>query len=64
MSVEDRDPHTGYLTTGHEWNGITELNTPVPRVVYFFLIVTVAFSLGRRRSDERGAPDRAGPVRR
>lgn len=45
MSVEDRDPHTGYLTTGHEWNGITELNTPVPHVVYFFLIVTVAFSL-------------------
>ncbi len=45
MSVEERDPHTGYLTTGHEWNGITELNTPVPRAVYFFLIVTVAFSL-------------------
>jgi len=46
MSVEERDPHTGYLTTGHEWNGITELNTPVPRVVYFFLIVTALFALG------------------
>ncbi len=45
MSVEERDPHTGYLTTGHEWNGITELNTPVPHAVYFFLIVTFAFSL-------------------
>lgn len=45
MAIEDRDPHTGYLTTGHEWNGITELNTPVPRVVYFFLIVTVLFSV-------------------
>jgi len=44
MAVEERDPHTGYLTTGHEWNGITELNTPVPRVVYFFLIVTALFS--------------------
>ena len=33
------------MTTGHEWNGIKELNTPVPRVVYFFLIVTVAFSM-------------------
>ncbi|HWM82225.1 MAG TPA: cytochrome-c oxidase, cbb3-type subunit III [Pseudolabrys sp.] len=46
MAVEKRDPHTGYLTTGHEWNGITELNTPVPRVVWFFLITTALFSLG------------------
>ncbi|MBX9847525.1 MAG: cytochrome-c oxidase, cbb3-type subunit III [Xanthobacteraceae bacterium] len=46
MALEERDPHTGYLTTGHEWNGIKELNTPVPRAVYFFLIVTVLFSLG------------------
>ena len=45
MAVEERDPHTGYLTTGHEWNGITELNTPVPRAVYFFLIVTIFFSV-------------------
>src|SRR5262245_62373095 len=45
MAVEERDPHTGYTTTGHEWNGIKELNTPVPRVVYFFLIVTVLFSV-------------------
>jgi len=40
-----RDPHTGHLTTGHEWNGIIELNTPVPRVIYFFLIVTALFSV-------------------
>src|ERR1700743_1692466 len=48
MSVDkpDRDGLTGYLTTGHEWNGIKELNTPVPRVVYFFLILTVLFSVG------------------
>jgi len=45
MSVEERDPHTGYLTTGHEWNGITELNRPVPRLVWFFLAVTVLFSV-------------------
>src|SRR5262245_45509906 len=45
MAVEERDPHTGYTTTGHEWNGIKELNTPVPRVVYFFLIVTALFSV-------------------
>src|SRR6187402_1194883 len=45
MAVEERDPHTGYMTTGHEWNGIKELNTPVPRAVYFFLIVTALFSV-------------------
>ena len=42
MAVDERDPHTGYMTTGHEWNGIKELNTPVPRAVYFFLIVTAS----------------------
>jgi cytochrome c oxidase cbb3-type subunit 3 len=44
MSVEERDPVSGYLTTGHEWNGITELNTPVPRLVYIALAVTALFS--------------------
>jgi cytochrome c oxidase cbb3-type subunit III len=42
----DRDGLTGYLTTGHEWNGIKELNTPVPRAVYFFLTLAFVFSLG------------------
>jgi cytochrome c oxidase cbb3-type subunit 3 len=46
MAVTERDPHTGYLTTGHEWNGITELNTPVPRPVYVFLVATALFALG------------------
>lgn len=45
MSVEERDPKTGYLMTGHEWNGIKELNTPVPRLVYYVLIVTFIFSV-------------------
>jgi len=45
MAIEERDDHTGYMLTGHEWNGITELNTPVPRVVYFFLIVTALFAV-------------------
>lgn len=45
MEVSGRDPHSGHKLTGHEWNGITELNTPVPRAVYFFLIIAVAFSL-------------------
>lgn len=48
MSVDqpDRDSLTGYLTTGHEWNGIKELNTPVPRAVYFFLILAFVYSVG------------------
>ena len=46
MAVGERDPHSGHMTTGHEWNGIKELNTPVPRAVWFFLIVTALFSLG------------------
>lgn len=45
MAIVERDPHTGYLTTGHEWNGIKELNTPVPRAVLFFLAATVLFSV-------------------
>ena len=45
MALE-RDPKSGYLTTGHEWNGLTELNTPVPRLVFFVLIVAFLFSIG------------------
>ncbi len=45
MAVEERDPKTGYLTTGHEWNGIKELNTPVPRLVYVFLILAALYSV-------------------
>jgi cytochrome c oxidase cbb3-type subunit III len=48
MAVEhqERDSYSGYLTTGHEWNGIKELNTPVPRAVYFFLSLAFLFSVG------------------
>lgn len=45
MSVGERDPHTGHMTTGHDWNGIKELNTPVPKPVLYFLAATVIFSL-------------------
>ncbi len=45
MSVKERDPLTGHATTGHEWNGITELNTRVPRAVWFFIIVTHLWAL-------------------
>jgi len=46
MAVEERDPLSGYKTTGHEWNGIKELNTPVPRPVFGFLIAAFLFSVG------------------
>ncbi|OKO76013.1 cytochrome-c oxidase, cbb3-type subunit III [Bradyrhizobium sp. AS23.2] len=48
MAVEqpDRDSYTGYLTTGHEWSGLKELDTPVPRVLYFFLTLAFLFSVG------------------
>lgn len=45
MAVGERDPHTGHMTTGHDWNGIKELNTPVPKLVLFFLAATAIFSL-------------------
>ncbi|WP_065754028.1 cytochrome-c oxidase, cbb3-type subunit III [Bradyrhizobium paxllaeri] len=45
VDQQERDSYTGYLTTGHEWNGIKELNTPVPRAVYFFLALSVLFSV-------------------
>lgn len=45
MGQSERDAHSGYMTTGHEWNGITELNTPVSRIVLFFLVATTLFGL-------------------
>ena len=46
MSIIERDKHSGHTTTGHEWNGIKELNTPVPRLVILCLIGTFIFSIG------------------
>lgn len=46
MGVTDRDSHTGHATTGHEWNGIKELNTAVPKTVWFFLTATALFAVG------------------
>lgn len=45
MSVEEVDGPSGQQTTGHEWNGIKELDTPVPRGVLMFLIVTHLFAI-------------------
>jgi len=40
MAEPERDPYTGIMTTGHEWNGIKELVTPVPGAVKFFLFAS------------------------
>jgi len=45
MEVNERDPVSGRETTGHEWNGIEELDTPVPRGVLMFLIVTHVWAI-------------------
>ena len=46
MAEERHDPETGRSTTGHEWNGIEELETPIPRVVLFFLAATTLIAIG------------------
>ena len=45
MEIEEIDPVTGRETTGHIWNGIRELDTPIPRGVLLFLIVTHVFAV-------------------
>lgn len=35
------DPHSGQETTGHEWNGIKELNHPIPRVFSLWLWASI-----------------------
>lgn len=39
------DPVTGYDTTGHDWGGITELNTAFPRIVIWALALTFLYSV-------------------
>lgn len=41
----DRDPVTGQTTTGHEWDGLKELNTPVPRVSVWAMRSAILFSI-------------------
>jgi len=42
VSDKEKDAHSGTETTGHEWDGIKELNTPLPRwwlVAFYACIV-------------------------
>src|SRR5918998_5282352 len=45
MAVEERDPVSGHKTTGHEWNGIKELDTAVPLGVLMFIVITHVWAL-------------------
>lgn len=46
MSEIERDPITGTPTTGHEWDGIKELNTPLPKWWLYVLYATIVWSIG------------------
>ena len=40
------DAVTGTETTGHEWDGIRELNTPLPRWWLWLFYITIVWSIG------------------
>ena len=41
----EKDAVTGTETTGHEWDGIKELNTPLPKWWLYVMYATILFSL-------------------
>jgi cytochrome c oxidase cbb3-type subunit 3 len=43
---QDIDAATGTATTGHEWDGIKELNTPLPKWWLYILYATMIWALG------------------
>ena len=43
---QDIDAATGTATTGHEWDGIKELNTPLPKWWLYVLYATMIWSVG------------------
>ena len=42
----ERDAHSGMETTGHEWDGIKELDSPLPRWWLWTFYVSVIWALG------------------
>ena len=44
--IKDIDETTGVETTGHEWDGIKELNNPLPRWWLYIWYATIVFSIG------------------
>ena len=45
MSERDIDEVTGVETTGHEWDGIKELNNPLPRWWLWTLYLTIVWGV-------------------
>jgi len=45
-NIPERDAHSGVETTGHEWDGIKELNTPLPRWWLWTFYATVLWAIG------------------
>ncbi|MFZ5790559.1 MAG: cytochrome-c oxidase, cbb3-type subunit III [Pseudomonadota bacterium] len=45
MAIRERDAVTGRETTGHEWDGIKELNTPLPKWWLYTFYATIVFSV-------------------
>jgi cytochrome c oxidase cbb3-type subunit 3 len=43
-TTPEKDPVTGRDTTGHEWDGIRELNTPLPKWWLYTFYVTIVFA--------------------
>ncbi len=46
MAKKEIDQASGMETTGHEWDGIKELNTPLPRWWLWVFYATVIWSIG------------------
>lgn len=46
MSKKEIDDVTGTETTGHEWDGIRELNTPLPRWWLYLFYACIAWAVG------------------
>ena len=46
----ETDAETGTATTGHEWDGIKELNKPLPKWWLYVLYATIAWSVSRVRA--------------
>ena len=46
MSKKDIDQISGTETTGHEWDGIKELNTPLPRWWLGIFIACIVWAVG------------------
>ncbi len=42
----EKDALTGRETTGHEWDGVRELNTPLPKWWLYTFVATIVFAVG------------------